>query len=279
VIDFALDAFIEATLREDLGRAGDLTTNAIVPADRTASATIVARSALTVSGLAAAGRAFVLLDPSVTVDFGAQDGDTVAAGTVLATVSGAARTLLTAERSALNILGRLCGVATLTRRYVDAIAGTNATIVDTRKTTPGMRALEKAAVRHGGGKNHRFGLDDAILIKDNHVAIAGGVRAAIEAARTHAGHLVKIEVEVDTLAQLDAALAARADIILLDNFPAADLIQAVRRTNGAALLEASGGVTLASVREIAETGVDLISVGALTHSAPSADVALDIAET
>jgi len=278
VIDFALDDFLEATLREDLGRAGDLTTNAIVPANRTASAQIVARAACTVSGLAAAARTFVLLDPTIGITFAAHDGDTVAAGTVLATVSGSARTLLTAERTALNVLGRLCGVATATRRYVDAIAGTRATIVDTRKTTPGMRALEKAAVRHGGGKNHRFGLDDAILIKDNHVAIAGGVRAAIEAARAAAGHLVKIEVEVDTLAQLDEALAARADIILLDNFSPADLAAAVARTNGIALLEASGGVTLATVRAIAETGVDLISVGALTHSAPAADVALDIAD-
>jgi len=278
VIDFALDEFLEATLREDLGRAGDLTTNAIVPSDRIATAAIVARSALTVSGLAAAGRTFVLLDPTVTVDFRAHDGDTVAAGTVLATVSGSARTLLTAERTALNVLGRLCGVATATRRYVDAIAGTSATIVDTRKTTPGMRALEKAAVRHGGGKNHRFGLDDAILIKDNHVAIAGGIAPAIAAARAHAGHLVKIEIEVDTLAQLDEALAARADIILLDNFAPSDLATAVARTGSAALLEASGGVTLATVRAIAETGVDLISVGALTHSAPSADVALDIAD-
>lgn len=278
MIDFALDDFLEATLREDLGRAGDLTTNAIVPANRTASAQIVARAACTVSGLAAAARTFVLLDPTIGITFAAHDGDTVAAGTVLATVSGSARTLLTAERTALNVLGRLCGVATATRRYVDAIAGTRATIVDTRKTTPGMRALEKAAVRHGGGKNHRFGLDDAILIKDNHVAIAGGVRAAIEAARAAAGHLVKIEVEVDTLAQLDEALAARADIILLDNFSPADLAAAVARTNGVALLEASGGVTLATVRAIAETGVDLISVGALTHSAPAADVALDIAD-
>jgi len=278
VIDFALDEFLEATLREDLGRAGDLTTNAIVPSDRIATAAIVARSALTVSGLAAAGRTFVLLDPTVTVDFRAHDGDTVAAGTVLATVSGSARTLLTAERTALNVLGRLCGVATATHRYVDAIAGTSATIVDTRKTTPGMRALEKAAVRHGGGKNHRFGLDDAILIKDNHVAIAGGIAPAIAAARAHAGHLVKIEIEVDTLAQLDEALAARADIILLDNFAPSDLATAVARTGSAALLEASGGVTLATVRAIAETGVDLISVGALTHSAPSADVALDIAD-
>jgi nicotinate-nucleotide pyrophosphorylase (carboxylating) len=278
MIDFALDAFLEATLREDLGRAGDLTTNAIVPAGRTGSAALVARTACTVSGLAAAARTFALLDPAIAVTPPAHDGDRVAAGTVLATVAGSARTLLTAERTALNVLGRLSGVATMTRRYVDAIAGTRATIVDTRKTTPGMRALEKAAVRHGGGKNHRFGLDDAILIKDNHVAIAGGVRAAIDAARAAAGHLVKIEVEVDTLAQLEEALAARADIILLDNFSLADLAAAVARANGAALLEASGGVTLATVRAIAETGVDLISVGALTHSAPAVDVGLDIAD-
>ncbi len=278
MIDFALDEFLEATLREDLGRAGDLTTNAIVPADRRASAAIVARAACTVSGLAAAARTFVLLDPDIAVTFHAHDGDAVQANTTLATISGSARTLLTAERTALNILGRLCGVATATRRYVDAIAGTRATIVDTRKTTPGMRALEKAAVRHGGGKNHRFGLDDAILIKDNHVAIAGGVVPAIAAARAHAGHLVTIEIEVDTLAQLDDALAAHADIILLDNFSVADLTTAVARVNGAALLEASGGVTLATVRTIAEAGVDLISVGALTHSVTAADVALDIAE-
>ncbi len=278
MIDFALDEFLEATLREDLGRAGDLTTNAIVPADRRASAAIVARAACTVSGLAAAARTFVLLDPDIAVTLHAHDGDAVQANTTLATISGSARTLLTAERTALNILGRLCGVATATRRYVDAIAGTRATIVDTRKTTPGMRALEKAAVRHGGGKNHRFGLDDAILIKDNHVAIAGGVVPAIAAARAHAGHLVTIEIEVDTLAQLDDALAAHADIILLDNFSVADLTTAVARVNGAALLEASGGVTLATVRSIAEAGVDLISVGALTHSVTAADVALDIAE-
>jgi nicotinate-nucleotide pyrophosphorylase (carboxylating) len=276
VIDFALDAFLEATLREDLGRAGDVTTNAIVPADRLGSAAIVARAACTVSGLAAAARTFVLLDPAIDVSFAAHDGDTVCAGTVLASVAGSARTLLTAERTALNVLGRLCGVATATRAYVDAIAGTGATIVDTRKTTPGMRALEKAAVRDGGGKNHRFGLDDAILIKDNHVAVAGGVRAALAAARRGAGHLAKIEIEVDTLAQLDEALAARADIILLDNFSLEDLGEAVRRTNRAALLEASGGVTLATVHAIARTGVDVISVGALTHSTPAADVALDI---
>jgi nicotinate-nucleotide pyrophosphorylase (carboxylating) len=191
-------------------------------------------------------------------------------------VSGALRTILTGERTALNVLGRLSGVATATRRYVELVAGTKAAIVDTRKTTPGMRALEKAAVRHGGGKNHRFGLDDAILIKDNHVAVAGGIVPAIQAARAFAGHLVTIEIEVDSLDQLDQALGAGAHIVLLDNFTPEQLAEAVRRTAGRALLEASGGVNAATVRAIAQSGVDLISIGALTHSAPTLDVALDI---
>jgi nicotinate-nucleotide pyrophosphorylase (carboxylating) len=276
VIDFALDEFLVAALREDLGRAGDLTTSAIVPAGRLGSAVVVARAAGTISGLAAAARTFTLLDPSIIVERFAHDGETVAAGTRLATLTGELRAILSGERTALNVLGRLSGIATATRRYADLVAGTRATIVDTRKTTPGMRALEKAAVRDGGGKNHRFGLDDAILIKDNHVAIAGGIARALEAARAHAGHLVKVEVEVDTPAQLDEALDSRADVILLDNFTLAELSEAVRRTNGRALLEASGGVHLATVRAIAESGVDLISVGALTHSSPALDVALDI---
>ena len=277
MIDFALDDFLRAALREDLGRAGDLTTDAIVPAARIGSAVIVARAAGTISGLTAAGRVFTLLDPAIAVEPSVADGATVADGTVLAVVRGALRTILTGERTALNVLGRLSGVATATRRYVSLVAGTRATIVDTRKTTPGMRALEKAAVRHGGGKNHRYGLDDAILIKDNHVAVAGGVVAAIDAARAFAGHLVTIEVEVDSLEQLDAALGAGAHIVLLDNFTPAALAQGVRRAAGRALLEASGGVNVQTVRAIAESGVDLISIGALTHSAPSLDVALDIA--
>jgi nicotinate-nucleotide pyrophosphorylase (carboxylating) len=276
VIDFALDDFLRAALREDLGRAGDLTTDAIVPAGRQGSAAIVAREAGSISGLAAAARVFVLLDPAVVVEAFVADGAEVAAGTRLATVNGALRTILTGERTALNILGRLCGVATATRRYVALVAGTNAVIVDTRKTTPGMRALEKAAVRHGGGKNHRFGLDDAMLIKDNHVAVAGGVIPAIEAARAAAGHLVMIEIEVDALDQLDAVLGSGAHIVLLDNFAPAALAEAVRRTAGRALLEASGGVNAATVRAIAESGVDLISIGALTHSVASLDVALDV---
>jgi nicotinate-nucleotide pyrophosphorylase (carboxylating) len=276
MIDFALDDFLRAALLEDLGRAGDLTTNAIVPLDRLGSADIVAREAGTISGLTAAARAFTLLDPAVSFKAFAGDGATVGAGTRLAAVNGPLRTILTGERTALNVLGRLCGVATATRRYVGLIEGTTATIVDTRKTTPGMRALEKAAVRHGGGKNHRFGLDDAILIKDNHVAVAGGIVPAIVAARAHAGHLVMIEVEVDSLDQLDEALAAGAQIVLLDNFTLEALAEGVRRARGRALLEASGGVNADTVRAIAESGVDLISIGALTHSAATLDVALDI---
>lgn len=276
MVDFALDDFLRIALREDLGRAGDLTTNAIVAAERAGSADLVARGAGTVSGLIAAARVFALLDPTIDVELFVRDGARVEAGTRLARLNGALRTILTGERTALNMLGRLCGVATATRRYVDLVAGTRATIVDTRKTTPGMRALEKAAVRDGGGKNHRFGLDDAILIKDNHVAVAGGIVPAIVAARAFAGHLVLVEVEVDTLEQLDEALGAGAQIVLLDNFTIDGLAEGVRRTAGRALLEASGGVNASTVRAIAESGVDLISVGALTHSAVALDVALDI---
>ena len=276
MIDFALDDFLRTALREDLGRAGDLTTNAIVPAQRRGSAAIVARAAGSISGRGAAARVFARLDPAVAVDELVADGTAVAAGTRLATVDGPLRTILTGERTALNVLGRLCGVATATRRYVALVAGTKAVIVDTRKTTPGMRALEKAAVRHGGGKNHRFGLDDAILIKDKHVAVAGGVVPAIDAARAAAGHLVLIEVEVDSIDQLDAALGAGAHIVLLDNFSPQQLTEAVRRTAGRALLEASGGVNSTTVRAVAESGVDLISIGALTHSVTCLDVALDL---
>jgi nicotinate-nucleotide pyrophosphorylase (carboxylating) len=276
MIDFALDDFLRAALREDLGRAGDLTTDALVAPERPGSADIVAREAGTISGLRAAARVFTLLDPAVRVEPFVGDGAAVASSTRLATITGPLRAILTGERTALNVLGRLSGVATATRRYVRLVEGTSATIVDTRKTTPGMRALEKAAVRHGGGKNHRFGLDDAILIKDNHVAVAGGVIPAIEAARAYAGHLVMIEVEVDSLAQLDEALSAGANIVLLDNFTPEALAEGVRRARGRALLEASGGVNATTVRAIAESGVDLISIGALTHSAATLDVALDV---
>jgi len=277
VIPLIYDEFLRAALREDLGRAGDLTTDAIVPATLAGHADAIGRATGIVSGLEPFGRAFALVDERVSVLLHASDGDRVSAGTPIARVSGPLRAILAAERTALNVLSHLSGVATATDRLVEAVAGTRAAIVDTRKTTPGMRALEKAAVRHGGGHNHRFGLDDAILIKDNHVAIAGGVRPAIEAARAYAGHLVKIEVEVDSLEQLDEALAARADIVLLDNFSIEQTRAAVERTGGRALLESSGRIDENTVRAVAETGVDLISSGALTHSARALDIGLDIA--
>jgi nicotinate-nucleotide pyrophosphorylase (carboxylating) len=276
LIALLVDDLARAALREDLGRAGDLTTDAIVPADARGEARVVAREAGVVSGVFVVERVFAVLDPQVTVRVAVADGGRVEPGTIVATIAGPLRSILTGERTALNLISRLSGIATATSRLVEAAAGTRATIVDTRKTTPGLRALEKAAVRDGGGANHRFGLDDAILIKDNHVAIAGGITAAIEAARRHAGHLVKIEIEVDTLAQLDEALAARADIVLLDNFTPEQLREAVTRTAGRALLEASGRIDATTVRAIAETGVDLISSGALTHSARILDLGLDI---
>jgi nicotinate-nucleotide pyrophosphorylase (carboxylating) len=276
MIALLVDDVVRNALREDLGRAGDLTTDAIVPAEAVGEARIVAREAGVVSGTLTVERTFALLDPRVKVDIAVRDGGRVAPGSVVATVAGPLRSILTGERVALNFLCRLCGIASATARLVEAVAGTRALIADTRKTTPGLRALEKAAVRDGGGSNHRFGLDDAILIKDNHVAVAGGVAAAIEAARRRAGHLVKIEVEVDTLEQFDEALAAGADIVLLDNFATADLREAVRRAAGRTLLEASGGIDAATVRSIAETGVDLISSGALTHSVRILDLGLDV---
>ncbi len=266
---------VEAALAEDLGLMGDITTRATIPANATAAARFVARRPGAVSGLALARAAFRALDPAVTFEALRADGGAADAGTVLARVSGSARAILSAERVALNFLGRMSGVATLTRKYVDAIQGLSAKIADTRKTTPGLRAFEKYAVRCGGGHNHRAGLFDAVLIKDNHIAAAGGVSQAIEAARAAAGHMVKIEVEVDTLGQLDEALGHPIDAILLDNMSLDLLREAVRRVDGRAVTEASGGVTLETVRAIAETGVDLISVGALTHSAPVLDIGLD----
>ena len=276
MIALLVDDVVRGALREDLGRAGDLTTDAIVPADATGEARIVARERGVISGIVAVERTFAILDPRVAVRVSVGDGGRVEPGTVVATITGPLRAILTGERVALNVLCRMSGIATATALLVEAVAGTRAVIVDTRKTTPGLRALEKAAVRDGGGSNHRFGLDDAILIKDNHVAIAGGISAAIDAARRRAGHLVKIEIEVDTLNQLDEALAARADIVLLDNFSLDDMREAVRRTAGRALLEASGRIDAVTVRAVAETGVDLISSGALTHSVRVLDIGLDI---
>lgn len=270
------EPLLRRALREDLGRAGDLTTDAIVPASARAQARLVARSAGCVAGLAIATRAFTLLDPTVEIDVAAADGETAAAGATLATLSGPARAILTGERVALNLLGRLCGIATATRRMVEAVRPHRAKIVCTRKTTPGLRLLEKYAVRAGGGENHRFGLDDAVLIKDNHLAVAGGVLPAIELVRRSVGHLVKVEVEVDTLAQLEEALRAGVDAVLLDNMDLDTLAEAVRLVAGRAITEASGGIRLETVAAIAATGVDLLSVGWLTHSAPALDVALDI---
>ncbi|HRD47911.1 MAG TPA: carboxylating nicotinate-nucleotide diphosphorylase, partial [Caulobacter sp.] len=244
-------------------------------ADATLTATFGARKAGTIAGLDCARLAVLAMDPDAKFKARIDDGARVEAGTVLAKVTANARALLSAERTALNLLGRLSGVATLTAAYVDAVAGTKARIVDTRKTTPGLRALEKYAVRCGGGVNHRFGLDDAILIKDNHVAACGGVRQAIERARAFAGHLVKVECEVDSLNQLAEALDAGPDVIMLDNFSIKQLNTAVGMTAGRVVLEASGGVNLETVKAIAETGVDVISVGALTHSAPVLDIGLD----
>ena len=278
--DIMIDAVVRATLAEDLGRAGDVTAQACIPDGARMRAVVGARKAGVLAGVDCVRLAVLAMDPKALVEIRVRDGEAFEAGAVLAEIEGDARALLSAERTALNLLGRLCGVATLTRDYVRAVEGTGARIADTRKTTPGLRALEKHAVVCGGGINHRFGLDDAILIKDNHVAVCGGVEPAVRRAREMAGHLMKIELEVDGLAQLDEALAlveqgAGPDVVMLDNFSLDDLRTAVARTVGRVTLEASGGVNLTTVRAIAETGVDVISVGALTHSAAALDVGLD----
>ena len=269
---------LERALVEDLGDAGDITTDAIVPRDARAAGRIVARESGVVAGLVIATATFGLLDERVAVDYAVSDGDRVVAETTLATVSGPARAILTGERVALNLLGRMCGIATRTRGVVDEVAGTSAVIAATRKTTPGLRALEKYAVRCGGGTTHRFGLFDAVLIKDNHLVVAGSVTAAVRTARAAVGHSTAIEVEVNDIDQLDEALAAGADVILLDNMDLATMRLAVERTAGRAVLEASGGITPRTVAAVAATGVDVISLGWLTHSAPALDVALDFEE-
>jgi nicotinate-nucleotide pyrophosphorylase (carboxylating) len=270
-----IEPLVRAALAEDLGRAGDLTTDALIAPDARATGAIRARTAGRVAGIDAARLAFELLDPAVQVDVQAPDGTAVEAGATILRVAGPARALLSGERVALNLLGHLSGIATATAALVAAVAGTPAAIGDTRKTTPGLRALEKAAVRAGGGRNHRFGLDDAVLIKDNHMQLAGGPAAAVRRARATVGHLVKIEVEVDTLAQLDAVLPERPDAVLLDNMDPETLRAAVARIDGRAVAEASGTITLETAPAIAATGVDLISAGWLTHSAPALDVGLD----
>ena len=267
---------VRRALAEDLGRAGDVTTDATVPADRAGEAAIVARAPGRVAGLDVALSAFRVLDPATTTEILRADGSDVDGAAVLARVRASARALLTGERTALNFLGHLSGIATATRDVVARLEGLPTRVACTRKTTPGLRTLEKHAVRLGGGESHRYGLDDAVLIKDNHVAVAGGITAAVERARASVSHLVKIELEVDTLAQLDEALSLGVDVILLDNMDLETLREAARRARGRALTEASGGIRPDAVRAIAETGVDLISLGWLTHSAPSLDVALDI---
>jgi nicotinate-nucleotide pyrophosphorylase (carboxylating) len=272
-----LDPIVRLALAEDLGRAGDLTTDATIPAGAQMRAVIAARKPGVIAGLDAAEYALRLIDTDVSFALKMQDGAALAPGDVIAELKGSARSILIAERTMLNFLGRLSGVASLTRQYVDAVAHTKTRIVCTRKTTPGHRALEKRAVRCGGGTSHRYGLDDAILIKDNHIAACNGsVADAIERAKAYAGHLRMVEVEVDTLAQLEIALAHAPHVILLDNMSLADLSDAVKLTGGRVPLEASGGVTLSSVAAIAETGVDFISSGALTHSAPNLDLGLDV---
>jgi len=273
--DILVRPIVDLALAEDLGRAGDITGQACINPDARLSVVWASRQDGRVSGLSCARLSLAALDPTATFEVMTPDGADVLPGTVLAKAEGNARAVLAAERTGLNLLGRLSGIATLTRTFVRLVEGTGATIVDTRKTTPGLRALEKYAVRCGGGVNHRFGLDDAILIKDNHVAACGGVGEAVRRARAHAGHLVKVEVEVDGLDQLEEALKHGPDVVMLDNFSLADLAQAVRLAKGRAVLEASGGVNLTTVRAIAETGVDVISVGALTHSAPVLDIGLD----
>lgn len=270
-----LEPLVRAALLEDLGRAGDLTTDAIVPREQRATTVLAARQPGVVAGLDLAALAFKLIDPDVEIAIARPDGSAVTAGDVVATVSGPARAILTGERTALNFLSRLSGIATATRAIVDAVSGHNAKIVCTRKTTPGLRAIEKYAVRAGGGSNHRFGLDDAVLIKDNHIAVAGGIRPAIKRVRSSVGHLVKIEIEVDTLAQLEEALALAPDAVLLDNMTPDELRRAVAMVAGRALTEASGRITATTAPTVAATGVDLISIGWLTHSAPILDIGLD----
>jgi nicotinate-nucleotide pyrophosphorylase (carboxylating) len=273
--DLLVEPVVRLALAEDLGRGGDVTARACIPEGARLNAAFVARKLGRIAGLSCARLAVHALDPAARFAVEIADGEDASASAVIARVEADARALLAAERTALNLLQRLSGVATLTSAYVEAVRGTGARIADTRKTTPGLRALEKYAVRCGGGLSHRLGLDDAVLIKDNHIAVCGGAAKALERARADAGWLMKVEIEVDSLDQLAEVLPLRPDVVMLDNFTLSDLKRAVELAKGEVLLEASGGVTLESVRAIAETGVDAISVGALTHSAPALDIGLD----
>jgi nicotinate-nucleotide pyrophosphorylase (carboxylating) len=273
--DILIEPVVRAALAEDLGRGGDVTSRACIPDGARLAAAFVARQPGRIAGLSCARLAIRAVDPQARFELDLPDGADAGPGATLARVEADARALLAAERVSLNLLQRLCGIATLTRAYVEAIEGTKARIVDTRKTTPGLRLLEKYAVRCGGGINHRMGLDDAILIKDNHIAVAGSAAEALRRARDASGWLTQVEIEVDSLGQLEEVLPLNPDVVLLDNFGLSDLRRAVELTAGRCRLEASGGVTLKTVRAIAETGVDAISVGALTHSAPALDIGLD----
>jgi nicotinate-nucleotide pyrophosphorylase (carboxylating) len=269
------EPLVRAALLEDLGRAGDITTNAIVPAEARANTALVARQPGVVAGLDLALLAFKLVDPSILASVKQPDGNRLSSGDVIATVTGPARGILSGERIALNFLCHLSGIATATAAVVEAVRGHRARVTCTRKTTPGLRAVQKYAVCVGGGANHRFGLDDAVLIKDNHIAVAGGIKPAVERARNAVGHLIKIEIEVDTLVQLEEALAVGVDAVLLDNMPADELRRAVAMVGGRAITEASGRITPATAPIIAATGVDLISIGWLTHSSTALDIGLD----
>ncbi|MGC0054941.1 carboxylating nicotinate-nucleotide diphosphorylase [Brucella pituitosa] len=270
-----IEPLVRATLLEDLGLAGDITSNAVVPSDHRSTMVFSLRQPAAIAGLDVAEMAFRLVDPVVAFERMVNDGDFLAAGTTIARVSGSSRSILAAERTALNFLGHMSGVATATANLVKAVQGTKAAIVCTRKTMPGLRALQKYAVRAGGGMNHRFALYDAVLIKDNHIAVAGSVGEAIQRAKANAGHMVKIEVEVDTLEQLLEAMAIGVDAVLLDNMSPAQLREAVKIIDGRAIAEASGGITPETVAAVAASGVDLISVGWTTHSAPNLDIGLD----
>ncbi len=275
-LELAAEPIVRTALLEDIGRGGDLTTDAIVESNRAARARIVARAGGIVAGMPVAMLAFRLLDHQIAIEAYVGEGGRAEPGAIAAEISGNAKAILTGERTALNLLGRLSGIATATRTLVDLIAGTHAKIADTRKTTPGLRALERYAVLCGGGSNHRFGLDDAVLIKDNHLALAGSIHDAVAAARARVGHMIKIEVEVETLGQLREAVAEPIDAVLLDNMTPAALAEAVRIVDGRLLTEASGGITRENVAEIARTGVDVMSVGWLTHSAPALDFSLEV---
>jgi len=271
----AVRKIIRRALEEDI-RSGDVTTSAALAGSETGMGTALAKEDLVVAGLDVFREVFRARDGSLVFETALSDGDQAPRGTILATVAGSLASILTAERVALNLFQRMCGIATLTKQFVDAVAGTNAKILDTRKTMPGLRILDKYSVKVGGGHNHRYGLYDGVLIKDNHIEAAGGIEQAIRRVRSKAPLLVKIEVEAKNLAEVEEALAASADLIMLDNMPVEAMRQALQRIGGRALVEASGNVTLSTVREIAGTGVDLISVGTLTHSARAADISLKV---